>query len=44
MVLLRKGLVKIDASSAAFAPLDGHRDVDASTAAALLDGFLEGVF
>jgi hypothetical protein len=44
MVLLRKGLVKIDASGAAFAPLDGHRDVDASTGAALLDGFLEGVF
>jgi hypothetical protein len=44
MVLLCKGLVKIDASGAAFAPLDGHRNVDASTGATLLDGFLEGVF
>ena len=41
MVLLREGLVKIDASGAPFAPLDGHRDVDASTGTALLDGFLE---
>ena len=44
MVLFREGLVKIDASGAAFAALDGHRDVDASTGAALLDSFLERVF
>jgi hypothetical protein len=44
MVLLREGLVKIDASCAALGCLDGHREIDTSTSAALLDGFLEGVF
>jgi hypothetical protein len=44
MVLLREGLVKIDASYVALARLDGHREVDTSTAATPLDGFLEGVF
>ena len=44
MVLLREGLVKNDAPSAPFAPLDGNRNVDAPTGAALLDGFLERVF
>jgi hypothetical protein len=44
MVLLRKGLVKIDASGAAFAPLDGHRDIDASPGTALMDSLFEGVF
>jgi hypothetical protein len=44
MVLLREELVKIDASNAALAPLEGHRDVNSSAVAALLDGFLEQVF
>jgi hypothetical protein len=44
MVLLSECLVKIDASGLAFASLDRHCGVDASTGTALLDGFLEGVF
>ena len=43
MVLLCEGLVKIDASGAAFPALDGHGHVDASPHAALLDGLLEGL-
>ena len=35
MVLFRERLVKIDASGTAFTCLDGHRDVDAPTGAAL---------
>ena len=44
MVLLREWLVKIDASGTALASLDSHRNVDAATGTALLDGFLERVF
>jgi hypothetical protein len=44
MVLFCEGLVKIDASSPAFAGLDRDGDVNASTRTALLDGFFERVF
>ena len=44
MVLFCEELVKIDASSPAFAGLDGDSDVDAPTGAALLDGFFERIF
>jgi len=44
MVLLREGLVKIDASYATLAALNCDRNVDASTVTALLDGFFERIF
>ena len=44
MVLFREGLVKADASGAAFAGLDRHCRIDAPTGTAFLDGFLKGVF
>ena len=44
IVLFREGLVKVDTSCSAFAPLKGHRDVDASPGTALLDSLLKGFF